>query len=77
MQSTIQTHIDLWNSIMGTTSSSNIEILQRFQCKTLRAIVNAPWDIHNHRIQDDLEMNTVLGEIKSGIPNSYKIRKPH
>jgi hypothetical protein len=31
--------IQLW----GTTSSSNIEILERFQSKVLRLIVDAPW----------------------------------
>jgi hypothetical protein len=31
--------IQLW----GTTSNSNIEILERFQSKVLRLIVDAPW----------------------------------
>jgi hypothetical protein len=31
--------IQLW----GTVSNSNIEILERFQSKTLRMIVDAPW----------------------------------
>jgi hypothetical protein len=31
----------IWNSAMGTASNSNIEILQRFQAKTLRSILNA------------------------------------
>ena len=31
--------IQLW----GTASNSNIEILQRFQSKTLRSLLNAPW----------------------------------
>jgi hypothetical protein len=49
---------------MGTVSSYNIEILQRFQSKTFRSILNAPWHINNHRIHEDLQMNTVLIEIK-------------
>ena len=31
--------IQLW----GTASNSNIEILQRFQSKMLRSLLNAPW----------------------------------
>jgi hypothetical protein len=61
--------IQLW----GTASNSNIEILQRFQSKTLRSILNAPRYINNHRLYDDLHMNTVLSETKkkkSGIPNT-------
>jgi hypothetical protein len=30
----------------------------------LRTILNAPWYINNHRIHEDLEMNTVFSEIK-------------
>jgi hypothetical protein len=59
--------IHLW----GTTSNSNIEILQRFQSKTLRSIVNSPWYIKKHRIHEDLQMNTVISEINNGIPNTY------
>jgi hypothetical protein len=52
--------IQLW----GTGSSSNIEILHRFQFKALPPILNAPWYIKSHRIREDLHMNTVLSEIK-------------
>jgi hypothetical protein len=52
--------IQLW----GATSNSNIEILYRFQSKTLRSILNAPWYISNNRIHEDLQMNTVLSEIE-------------
>jgi hypothetical protein len=48
----------------GTASNSKIEILQRFQSKTLRSILNAPWYINTHRIHEDLQMNTVLSDIK-------------
>jgi hypothetical protein len=50
--------------LLGTASNSNIEILRRFQSKTLRSILNASWYINNHRIHEDLQMNTVLSEIK-------------
>jgi hypothetical protein len=52
--------IQLW----GTASNSNIEILKRFQCKTLRSILNAPRYINNHKIHEDLQMNIVLDKIK-------------
>jgi hypothetical protein len=57
--------IQLW----GTASNSSIEILQRFQSKTLRVILNAPWYINNSRIHEDLQINTVKSEIKSGVEN--------
>jgi hypothetical protein len=52
--------IQLW----GTVSNSCTETLQRFQSKTIRSILNAPWYIHNHRNREDLQINTVLSEIK-------------
>ena len=51
--------IQLW----GTTSNSNIEILQRYQSKTLRLITNAPWFVNNCNIHKDLEMNKIKNEI--------------
>ena len=42
--------ITLW----GSTSHSNIEILQRFQNKVLRTIVNVPWYITNKLLHTDL-----------------------
>jgi hypothetical protein len=57
--------IQLW----GTASNSNIENLQRFQSKTLRSTLNA----NNHRIHEDLQMNTVLSEIKKW--NAKYLRK--
>lgn len=51
--------IQLW----GSASNSNIEILQRFQSKVLRSIVNAPWYVPNHVIHHDLEITTVKEEI--------------
>jgi hypothetical protein len=38
--------IQLW----GTASTSDIDILERFQSKALRLIVEAPWYVPNHRI---------------------------
>ena len=51
--------IQLW----GTASNSNIEILQRFQSKTLRSLWNAPWYVTNETIHRDLKIPTVKDEI--------------
>jgi len=48
---------------LGTVSNSNIEILQRYQNKVLRAIVNAPWYISNKVVHADLKVPTIRDEI--------------
>ena len=53
--------IQLW----GSASDSNIEIIQRFQSKTLRMIVNAPWFVQNAEIHKDTKMKTVKEEIEN------------
>jgi hypothetical protein len=52
--------IQLW----GTASTSNIEILERFQSKALRMIVDAPWYVPNTVIRRDLQIPTVKEEIR-------------
>lgn len=47
--------IQLW----GCTKQSNIQMIQRFQNKVLRGIVNAPWYIRNDDLHRDLEMESV------------------
>jgi hypothetical protein len=47
--------IQLW----GTASTSNIEILERFQSKVLRIIVDVPWYVPNSLIRRDLSCPTV------------------
>lgn len=47
--------IQLW----GTASKSNISILQRFQNKVLRAIVDAPYYISNEVIQRDIPLESI------------------
>jgi hypothetical protein len=60
--------IQLW----GTAPNSNIEILQRFQSKT--PIHSEPTLVlNNHRIHGDLQMSTVLREIKKW--NTIYLRK--
>jgi len=51
--------IPLW----GTASNSEIVILQRYQNKVLRAIVNAPWYISNKVLHADLTVSTIREEI--------------
>jgi hypothetical protein len=52
--------IKLWD----TASTSNIEILERFQSKVLRMIVDAPWYVPNTLIRRDLLVSRVKEEIR-------------
>jgi hypothetical protein len=52
--------IQLW----GTASTSNIEILERFQLKALHMIVDTPWYVLNTVIRRDLQVPTVNQEIR-------------
>lgn len=61
--------IQLW----GSASKSNTAIIQRFQNKTLRAIVDAPWYVTNEMIQNDLQVPSVQDEIKKFSQN-YRVR---
>jgi hypothetical protein len=51
--------IQLW----VTASTSNIDILERFQLKALRMIMHAPWYVPNTVIRRDLQIPTVKEEI--------------
>jgi hypothetical protein len=61
--------IQLW----GTTSNSNIEILERFQSKVLRLIVDAHWYVSNSVIRNDLQIPTVKEKI-SRFSSHYNVR---
>jgi hypothetical protein len=63
--------IQLW----GTTSNSNIEIVERFQSKVLRLIVDAPWFVSNSVIPNDLQIPTVKEEI-CRFSSYYNVRTP-
>lgn len=52
--------IQLW----GCTKKSNAKIIQTFQNKVLRCIVNAPWYIRNDDLHRDLQMEEISEEIK-------------
>lgn len=53
--------IQLW----GTAANSNLEILQRYQNKVLRTIVDAPYYVPNYILHIDLHIPTIQEEIKS------------
>jgi hypothetical protein len=48
----------------GTASTSNIDILERFQSKTLRMILDVPWYVPNTVIRRDLQIPTAKEEIQ-------------
>ena len=52
--------IQLWRA----ACISNLEIIQRFQSKTLRLMLDAPWYVTNAVIHRDLEIETVKKEIE-------------
>jgi hypothetical protein len=57
----------------GTTSNPNNAILERFQSKVLRLIVNAPWYVPNSVIRKDLQIPSVKEEI-SRFSSLYAVR---
>lgn len=61
--------LELW----GTASSSNLEILQRFQNKTLRIMVNAPWFVRNEEVHEHAQIPFVKEVIRSS-STRYKDR---
>jgi hypothetical protein len=61
--------IQLW----GTASTSNIEILERFQSKALLMIVDTPWYVPNTLIRRDLQIPSVKEEI-SHYSSHYRAR---
>jgi hypothetical protein len=46
-------------ALWGCTATSNLAIIQRYQAKTLRKIVNAPWYVTNHTLHKDLRVPSV------------------
>jgi hypothetical protein len=51
--------LDIRLPLWGTASNSNIEILQKYQNKVLRAVVNVPWYISNKILHTDLKVPTI------------------
>ena len=54
-------------------SHSNIQILQRFQNKTVRLITNAPWYVPNAVLHMDLQLLTTRAEI-TRMSGKYKAK---
>ena len=57
----------VWNygiQLWGAAFNSNLDIIQRFQSKTLRLMLDAPWYVTNAAIHRDLEIETVKKEIE-------------
>ena len=50
--------------IWGCTKQRNIDIIQRFQNKVIRNMVNALWNIRNNDHDRDLQVNVVSSEIQ-------------
>lgn len=64
--------IQLW----GCTKRTNIKLIQNFQNKVLRGIVNAPWFIRNDDIHRDLDMDTVVEEThKFALKHEQRLQK--
>ena len=53
--------IELW----GCSKPSNTKILQTFQSKTLRKLVNAPWYVSNATLHNDLSIPYVTEVIRA------------
>jgi hypothetical protein len=56
----------IWNygiQLWGTASTSNINILERFQSKAQRLIVDTPWYVPNTLIRRGLQIPSVKEEI--------------
>ncbi|KAL7295768.1 hypothetical protein TKK_0010819 [Trichogramma kaykai] len=49
--------------LWGRAASSNIQIIERFQAKVLRCLVDAPWYVPNEVIRGDLRIPTTREEI--------------
>ena len=60
--------IELW----GCSSKSNVDIIQRFQSKTLRMITGAPWYVSNQSLHTDLRIPTVEEERLNRIDKHFQ-----
>jgi hypothetical protein len=65
--------IQLW----GTTSTSNIEILERFQSKALRIIVDAPWYVPNNHIRRDHQTTSPSKQKSTATATNRALVSPH
>lgn len=64
--------IQLW----GCTKKSNINIIQSYQNKVLRGIVNAPWYIRNDDLHRDLRISSVREEARrSAVKHNQRLQE--
>ena len=63
--------------IWGCTSQSNRNIIQRFQNRLLRGIIDAPWYIRNDNLHNDLDVETVDSVIKKYAQSHEKRLQRH
>ena len=64
--------IQLW----GCTKPSNTAVIQRFQNKVLRNIVDAPWYVRNADLHRDLKMEMVTAETRR-FDRKHEVRLVH
>ena len=65
--------IELW----GCTSKSNVNIIQRFQSKTLRLIAGSPRYVSNQTLHADLSITTVEEERQKRVDRHFQRLQEH
>lgn len=65
--------IQLW----GCTKKTNLRMIQTFQNKVLRGIVNAPWYIRNDNLHRDLQVENVSEIVKKYAFRHYQQLQDH
>jgi hypothetical protein len=65
--------IQLW----GCASDSNIQMIQTYQNKVLKCIVNAPWYVRNSDLHRDLGIETITDIIAKFVKSHEKRQGPH
>ena len=65
--------IQLW----GASARTNVDIIQRFQSKTLRQIAKAPWYISNAHLHRDLAIPYVHEELSTYSTNYFNRLQNH
>jgi hypothetical protein len=65
--------IELW----GCSSKSNVNIIQRFQSKSLRMIAGAPWYVSNQSLHADLKIATVEEERQKRVDVHFQRLQEH
>jgi uncharacterized protein YeeX (DUF496 family) len=59
--------------LLGYAGDSNIQVIERYQIKVLKCIVNAPWYVRNSDLHRDLGIKTVT-DIIAKFVNSHEKR---